>query len=145
MINDTYGHDAGDKVLEDLGKIFKSAVRSDDKACRDGGDEFLLLIDSAELLAIEKIISRIHALIDTMNEKRTFPVAVSIGYCLYDDGAKNFLERVKIADENMYAQKGEKSHVYRLSKKISLIKDPEHLKELLSQIQSTLATKEDAQ
>jgi len=140
VLNDTHGHDAGDTVLEDLGKILGSSVRPDDKACRDGGDEFILLIDSSEMLAIEKIIERVHALMDIRNEKSKYPVDVSIGYCLYDAG-KTFAERVKIADEQMYSQKTERSHVYRLAKKISLIQDPENLKELMDQIQKTLEEK----
>ncbi len=42
-INDTYGHDAGDKVLQELSRLLTYVVRTDDYVCRLGGDEFLVL------------------------------------------------------------------------------------------------------
>ena len=55
-INDVYGHDCGDEVLQSLAKILKENVRSSDSVCRWGGEEFLILlpetdIDSARILA----------------------------------------------------------------------------------------------
>ena len=136
-VNDTYGHAAWDVVLEELGKIFKTCVRTDDKACRDGGDEFLLLIDSAEIVSIERILHRIEVSLEELNKKRPFPIYVALGFCLYDEN-QSFEDRLHLADERMYSQKNEKSYIYRLAKKIELIKDPESLKELLSHIQHTI-------
>jgi len=42
QVNDTYGHLAGNEVLIDMGKVFRSAVRENDLLCRMGGDEFLI-------------------------------------------------------------------------------------------------------
>ena len=42
--NDSFGHDAGDAVLSELGKFLKRAVRVDDIACRYGGEEFCLVL-----------------------------------------------------------------------------------------------------
>jgi diguanylate cyclase (GGDEF)-like protein len=47
-INDTYGHAVGDEVLLRLASLLRSAVRADDLAVRLGGDEFLLLIATAD-------------------------------------------------------------------------------------------------
>jgi diguanylate cyclase (GGDEF)-like protein len=117
--------------------VLIKAVRSDDKACRDGGDEFLLLIDSAEIVAIERILSRVEDSLEKLNKKRAFPVQVALGFCLYDEN-QSFNERLEIADERMYTGKNEKSYIYRLAKKIESIKDPENLKELLTQIQKSI-------
>jgi len=133
MTNDIYGHEAGDTVLEELGKILKQSVRSDDKACRDGGDEFLLLIDSAEMVSIERIIERIEHSLAIINGHRSFPIYVTIGYCLYTSNL-TFEQRVKIADEQMYKQKWDSSTIYRISQKIANIKNPKSLDQLLIQI-----------
>lgn len=136
-VNDTYGHAAGDKVLENLWKVLKASVRTDDKACRDGWDEFILLIDSSQMVAVERIITRINNLIEILNEKSPFPIGVSIWYCLYD-GNKSFQERAEIADTQMYSKKDERGNISRLAKKISLIQNPDDLQALLGQIQNNL-------
>lgn len=56
-----------------------------------------------------------------------------MGYCLYD-ATKSFIERVNLADEQMYAQKSESSQIYRLARKIASIKDADIFNELLMQI-----------
>ena len=43
-VNDSFGHDAGDKVLEALGALLKKSFRSADKVCRYGGEEFLVVL-----------------------------------------------------------------------------------------------------
>lgn len=68
-----------------------------------------------------------------MNEKKAFPTHVSMGYCLYD-AEKSFIERVNLADEQMYAQKNENSQIYRLARKIASIKNADIFNELLMQI-----------
>lgn len=77
-INDNHGHIEGDRVLEELGKILKESVRTDDKACRDGGDEFVLLIDSSEMISIERIIHRIEESLESLNQKRNFPIHIAL-------------------------------------------------------------------
>ena len=47
--NDTYGHQAGDVLLENLGKLLNQSVRGEDIACRYGGEEFFLLMPGADL------------------------------------------------------------------------------------------------
>ncbi len=48
-INDTYGHDAGDTVLQRLAQELQHAVRSDDVVCRLGGDEFLIICPDTDM------------------------------------------------------------------------------------------------
>src|SRR3990172_9688854 len=48
LLNDTYGHDAGDLMLRELGRVLRENVRKSDIACRFGGEEFvLILLDSS--------------------------------------------------------------------------------------------------
>jgi diguanylate cyclase (GGDEF)-like protein len=49
LFNDTYGHEAGDIVLRELGNLLRSSIRGEDIACRYGGEEFLLILPDASL------------------------------------------------------------------------------------------------
>ncbi|EKE29880.1 MAG: hypothetical protein ACD_2C00081G0002 [uncultured bacterium (gcode 4)] len=133
MVNDTYGHTEWDIVLEQLWVILKTSLWINDKACRDWWDEFLLLIDSPEVYIIEKIMARINKSLEMLNEKRAFPIHVSMGYGAYEEG-KPLIDRINMADEQMYKQKSENSQIYRLARKIASIKDPWIFNELLVQI-----------
>lgn len=57
--NDTYGHTEGDKVLETLGRLLRSAVRPADSPCRYGGDEFAILLPGADAEASREVCRRI--------------------------------------------------------------------------------------
>ncbi|MBV1752529.1 MAG: GGDEF domain-containing protein, partial [Desulfarculus sp.] len=57
--NDTYGHTEGDKVLETLGRLLRSAVRPADSPCRYGGDEFAILLPGADNEASRDVCRRI--------------------------------------------------------------------------------------
>ncbi len=57
--NDTYGHPAGDKVLQTLGGILKGQLRENDIACRMGGEEFAVVIENADIFVTKAIAERI--------------------------------------------------------------------------------------
>jgi diguanylate cyclase (GGDEF)-like protein/PAS domain S-box-containing protein len=79
-INDTYGHDMGDKVLVDLSALVSSSIRESDHIYRVGGEEFIILLsntdlDSAKILA-EKVRSKVEK---ELNSIDTRVVTISIG------------------------------------------------------------------
>ena len=49
QFNDTFGHSAGDALLRELGVFFQSHIRGEDIACRQGGEEFMLILPEASL------------------------------------------------------------------------------------------------
>ena len=101
-INDTYGHDTGDKVLVEISNIFKEQVDKDDIVCRWGGEEFLILIkNGTEEKALEKAILIKKALIK-LKSKFGFDVTMSFGVSRVDE---NIEESVKNADRAMYSSK----------------------------------------
>jgi diguanylate cyclase (GGDEF)-like protein len=107
IINDTLGHDAGDRLLLQVAATLKSLVREDDLLVRFGGDEFVLILpdcrmDDAVRLA-ENLIARIEELV-FVAEGRTYHVGASIGAALID-GLQEIGGVMGAADAACYAAK----------------------------------------
>ena len=109
-INDSLGHDVGDKVLKAVGKRLKNHIRKEDTLARLSGDEFTLIMDDlhqpkdASLLA-EKILK---ALAEPMYiDENTLYVTGSIGISLYPQDATDAQYLLKYADTAMYKAKEE--------------------------------------
>jgi len=65
-LNDTYGHDAGDFVLERIGELLRAATRGSDIACRFGGEEFAVILPGASLLVARSRAEAIRAAIESL-------------------------------------------------------------------------------
>jgi diguanylate cyclase (GGDEF)-like protein/PAS domain S-box-containing protein len=105
--NDTFGHNAGDKVLMMVARTISNIMRPLDVVCRWGGEEFVVLIPSTTPYALEDIAERIRVFImrNWINDdKETLKVTVSIGGTIArrDDTSETVIQR---ADELMYASK----------------------------------------
>ncbi|MFA5454793.1 MAG: bifunctional diguanylate cyclase/phosphodiesterase [Sulfurimonas sp.] len=109
IINDTYGHKAGDYVLSLASKIFKDSIRDSDILIRYGGEEFLLLINNRNNNRTN--IDICERLRSNISKERFFydgheiKVHVSIGLHKYPSLEKNLQEAIKIADEMLYVAK----------------------------------------
>ncbi len=110
-VNDTHGHDVGDRVLQIVGQRLQSVVRSGDTIGRRSGDEFLFLMleakDDASVEAFaERIVSRIAEAseIDGLEHK----VKASVGIAIYPEDGRSAQELLKKADVAMYAAKQQK-------------------------------------
>ena len=105
-INDTLGHDAGDRVLREVAAFLLSHIREADYVFRWGGDEFLVLLSCGEDeagrrgAALQSEFSRYAA-------AASLPpgVGLSIGCAEVDDQAENIMTLIKRADERMYENK----------------------------------------
>ncbi len=102
-VNDTYGHEAGDKVLIYLTQILKSAVQTTDYVIRWGGEEFLVIMpgctaDQAVQIA-EKIREKVEA-----GDNGICKATISIGVAPYCGG--DYHAAIKNADEALYKAKG---------------------------------------
>ena len=90
FINDKYGHATGDKVLIEVGNIFKRTIRKVDTVARFGGDEFVILLwDVGKKENVTKVIKAIREklLNSIIVEGNEFKISLSIGISLYpDDG-----------------------------------------------------------
>lgn len=81
MVNDCFGHDTGDRVLETVGRVLRQCVRKNDVAARTGGDEFVILMETASRAELESAAARIRRHLAQYNEKGLlpFPIHLSMG------------------------------------------------------------------
>ena len=111
-INDSFGHEEGDKVLKEVVKLFKSTLREIDIICRMGGDEFLLIFPESSEEDSPLIRKRIRKNLVKLNRelKRPYKISFSIGFSCYNpDNPQSIDELIKIADKKMYEEKSSKN------------------------------------
>ena len=107
-VNDTYGHDAGDRTLKAVSAVFKNAVRGEDIVCRWGGEEILVFLPKCPLEnakdRAEAILQNIRKLQLTTQEHSSFGVTMTFGVAISEE-AGSFTEVVQKADERLYTGK----------------------------------------
>lgn len=105
-VNDTYGHEVGDRVLVDVARRLETVARREDTVARLGGDEFVMLCDHATF-DISALAARVvHALAEPYADgDLTFPLSASVGAVVTDDADANPLELLQVADTAMYRAK----------------------------------------
>jgi len=109
MINDTYGHDAGDFVLKEVGELLSDTLRVSDFVCRFGGDEFLVILTRIkELRNSEMVVEKLKAVVaqaDFRYKGNQLTISLSAGFAGYPKDAENIDELLSIADSAMYQDK----------------------------------------
>ncbi|HLD49951.1 MAG TPA: diguanylate cyclase [bacterium] len=109
-INDTFGHQTGDRVLREVAKRMGLALRNPDILTRYGGDEFCVIIREATGEKAQVALNRFkngveENLFQGLNGDGKFPVSVSIGMVTYSDSFSSVEELMAMADANMYRNK----------------------------------------
>ncbi len=106
VINDTLGHEAGDRVLKSVAAFLTRNVREADYAFRWGGDEFLILMSCREDEAVRKAADLQTAFVQS-SEAQGLPagVGLSIGCAEVTPDATDMMALVRLADERMYVNK----------------------------------------
>ena len=110
-INDTYGHQDGDKALREIADILKETYRESDIIARLGGDEFAVFPIGTEGDDIEAITSRMQENIDRCNEESTrgYKLSMSWGVAYFDPAKPLPIDAMlNAADKAMYEQKQSK-------------------------------------
>jgi len=112
IINDTYGHAAGDKVLQVIAERLKEGTRGDDTVSRYGGDEFVILINEVReetdiSLVAEKILSLIQAPCDirACDVTTTRIIQASMGIAVFPQHGATADSLISDADRAMYVAK----------------------------------------
>ena len=115
-VNDTYGHDVGDKVLIKTANALKNNFRTDDYICRIGGDEFVVFMvhaskeEQASIAAKAQAINA--ALADTADGLPATSISVGIVHGSESDDAETLFEK---ADDAMYRAKHSGKNTYSFS------------------------------
>src|SRR5712691_615619 len=103
QINDTFGHPAGDQVLQEFAARLNKVIRGADLAVRFGGDEFLVLLPECTTQQLQLVLGRLGSLeVDWRGQK--IPVTFSAGWKQYEMGERPE-EMLGRADELLYARK----------------------------------------
>jgi diguanylate cyclase (GGDEF)-like protein len=107
-INDTFGHDAGDRVLIEVARRLQSSVRGDDTVARLGGDEFVVLLGEMEnpqeaKLSVNRLLISLSEPLITGGKK--INLHASIGYALHPNDSKDVESLLNLSDQAMYQAK----------------------------------------
>ncbi|MFN3076551.1 MAG: diguanylate cyclase [Alphaproteobacteria bacterium] len=108
MVNDTYGHAAGDTVLKSLAKVMREAVRASDLVIRYGGEEFLIILLDTEAEGADRVAENIRAAVEKMSIHvggTTLKKTISIGVADFPMDSDTFWQAVKFADVALYRAK----------------------------------------
>ena len=112
LINDVYGHEAGDKMLKSAANILRKACREEDIIARWGGDEFIVLLPQTTKEDVTAISNRI-----TISSQADFfegiPISMAVGVSTKTESATALAGILKKAEDSMYRQK---FHVKRRTK-----------------------------
>jgi diguanylate cyclase (GGDEF)-like protein len=107
-INDKYGHQMGDEVLKGISNMFKHDVRSSDLACRFGGEEFIIMMETSieyGYKRAEQLRKKMAALTFSTGDKTLSNVTISVGLAAYPKHADSMEGLIRDADEALYKAK----------------------------------------
>lgn len=112
LVNDSWGHDAGDEVLREFADRVRACTRGIDLVARMGGEEIVVVLPDTTLDAAKAVAERIRERVEAEafgihNGSRTIPVTVSIGVASRRAGDASPAEMMKRADEALYRAKAD--------------------------------------
>lgn len=105
-INDHYGHDQGDLVLQKMAQMIKENFREDDICCRIGGEEFIVITPRIDIQQAYLSAERLQQRLTTTLVNGIGPITVSIGLSFWSSDTSTDIKHVlKEADNNLYRAK----------------------------------------
>jgi diguanylate cyclase (GGDEF)-like protein len=122
--NDTYGHDAGDAVLRETGASLTKGIRAEDLVCRFGGEEFVVILPTADLEAAcaraERLRSKMKELTILHQGRSMGMLTISVGVAVFPEHGTSPKELMAAADAALYEAKrdGRDQVVVAASKRI---------------------------
>ena len=108
-VNDTYGHDVGDKVIAAIGTVLQNSIREADLAIRYGGEEFVVLLHNATREGTLKVAQKIHQSFANLSfdvgHGQSIKKTMSIGIAIFPTDADSIWKCIKFADTALYVAK----------------------------------------
>lgn len=106
-INDVYGHEAGDAVLQQAAHRAKTLLRVNDTVARWGGDEFIVLLENISQVHLDELAERLRAVVEQPFDfhGKLLQVGVSVGMAIYPRDGDNLDALLKASDNAMYQNK----------------------------------------
>ena len=99
-VNDIYGHQTGDKVLNLLGTIIRKNIRKNDFAAHYGGEELLIIFDTANTKLVKKRIDHINKIFHSCYKELN--LSFSAGISLFNNNEEKIEDCIKKADQALY-------------------------------------------
>lgn len=120
QFNDTFGHDPGDSLLCEFGRILREHLRKSDISCRYGGDEFVLVLPDSSIADTQERVEQIRIFIKGLRihhgEQMVGEITLSAGIAQSPEHGADESELLRAADEAMYTAKqagGDRSAIYQ--------------------------------
>ncbi|MFD0558015.1 diguanylate cyclase (GGDEF)-like protein [Stackebrandtia endophytica] len=124
VVNDTFGHLAGDTVLAEVARRISNEIRDVDLAFRYGGEEFVVLLPEAEVSGAERVAERLWQAVRSEpvsvesaagQPERVIDVTVSLGVAVFPDHGDDGSQVLSAADEALYAAKAAGRDTWRVA------------------------------
>ncbi len=107
--NDTYGHEAGDTILRELGVFLRKSIRKADIACRYGGEELILILPESSLEVCQERAERIRQGIKNLDvqhqRQKLGSISLSLGVAMFPDHGLTGAAVIEAADAALYMAK----------------------------------------
>lgn len=130
VVNDTYGHDAGDTVLKELTKVLVRSVRSSDIVIRYGGEEFMVILPDTDAVRAEDVAEKIRAMVEGLKIQlpgTMLSKTISIGLAEFPTDSDTFWQAIKFADVALYrAKETGRNRVVRFTSDLWLDEGPSY-------------------
>ena len=104
-LNDTYGHEAGDRALRVFSEAVRNEMRADDTACRYGGEEFAIVLPGADVHAAVDVVERVRVALASMSGRGDTPTFSASFGIAHSADATELDDLVQRADRAMFAAK----------------------------------------
>lgn len=119
-VNDDFGHDKGDEVLQELARKLETTFRKEDSVTRLGGEEFIILLYDSNLKTAEHLAERARRIVELTDFGLKRPLTISLGVAEKQPG-ESFNELYKRADDALYTAKAMGRNQVRLSKESEFV------------------------
>lgn len=121
-VNDTYGHDAGDKVLQVMTKTCQEQLRTFDVYGRIGGEEFAVLLVKTDIELGKKVAERLRRAVESLEvlcDNNVLRITISIGGVGFVGGTSPLEKLMKLADDALYEAKNSGRNRVRIKEDLS--------------------------